>query len=82
MINQNIKYPKKVCENCGHVVQMHFDISKEWNKVRYARCPKCHKALFETSESLTFYKINDYEKSKLKKVIIIRENKKKLSTAF
>jgi len=74
-----IKYPKKICENCSHVTQMHFDISKEWDRVKYTRCPVCHKPLFESSESIAFYKISDYEKEKLKRFIKLTKDTKKLS---
>jgi len=79
-----MKYPKKICEHCGYIAQMHFDILKEWKRTRNARCPKCHKALFreqkEEPEFSDFYKMTEYEERKLRKSIIAKENRKKLST--
>ncbi len=41
------KYPRKICPHCGNLVQLHFDLIKQWHKTVAARCPKCHQPLFK-----------------------------------
>lgn len=74
-----MNFPKKICENCGYVSQIHFSILKEWKRTKHARCPKCHKPLFEEPEFYDFYKTSEYEKRQLRKSIIANRNRKKLS---
>jgi ribosomal protein S27AE len=44
------KFPKKICPHCGYVAQMHFDIKDDFKRVKNARCPKCHKPLFDKGQ--------------------------------
>ena len=44
------QYPTMICPHCSKLVQLHFDLKEEWNKRLWARCPKCHKSLFNVDD--------------------------------